>query len=263
MKKFAVILCMISSNSFSFDLANWDSLSGGSVSVPKSKSDVSKVKPQPDSKPSCVVQVKNTITVSSNKVFDGKGCLYAWRGAGYPGKCQASAELSEKEPPMFILKPGATLRNLHIECALDGIHTSSNNKIQNVVNRDVEEDAITIGTNILIENSEFWFCQDKCLQMNRADGVIIRNNKFFHANSPMKANTGKNVQVYDNYFYNVNKAVRAEQSISRITARDNVVKRAKCYISSEGKAIITDEGGAELSSVEKAHCTLNGGKIIK
>jgi hypothetical protein len=263
MKKNLWMLLAISFSANSFDLIKWDDLPGGSPRIPKSKSDVIKVKPQPDVKPSCIIQVKSTITVSSNKVLDGKGCLYTWRGAGYPDKCQASAELSEKEPPMFVLKPGATLRNLHMECALDGIHTSSNNKIQNVVNRDVEEDAITIGTNILIENSEFWFCQDKCLQMNRADGVIIRNNKFFHANSPMKANTGKNVQVYNNYFYNVNKAVRAEQSISKIIARENVVKRAKCYLSAEGKATITDEGGAELSSVEKAHCTLNGGKIIK
>jgi hypothetical protein len=62
---------------------------------------------------------------------------------------------------MFKLSPGATLKNLQMECALDGIHTTRNNKIQNIINRDVEEDAITIGTNIIIENSEFWFCQDK------------------------------------------------------------------------------------------------------
>ncbi len=253
------IFLLLSNQAFSFD---WESLSGGSVKLPKSKSEVASAKPQPAAKPSCVKSVTKTITVSENKVFDGKGCLYSWRGAGYPSKCSASAEISENEPPMFKLMPGAVLKNLQMECALDGIHTTRNNKIQNIINRDVEEDAITIGTNILIENSEFWFCQDKCLQMNRADGVVIRNNKFAHSLSPMKANTGKNVQVYGNLFYNVGKAIRAEQSISRITAKSNKVKRANCYLSAEKSGTIVDQGGASLSSVSKAHC-LDGGKIIK
>ena len=53
-----------------------------------------------------------------------------------------------------------------MECALDGIHTTENNVIDNIINRDVEEDAVTIGKNITIRNSKFYFCQDKCFQMN-------------------------------------------------------------------------------------------------
>lgn len=241
--------------------AELDKLAGGDVRIPRSKSEVAAAKPQPPAKPACVVKVSNTITVGANKTLDGKGCLYTWRGKGYPSHCFAPKEISESEPPMFILQPGANLKNLQMECALDGIHTTRNNTISNIVNRDVEEDAITIGTNIVIENSEFWFCQDKCLQMNRASNVIIRNNKFYHAQSPMKANTGREVQVYGNQFYNVKKAVRSAQSISTIYASGNFVKRADCYLSAEEKGLIVDQGGSKFNSVKMKTCTSDGGKI--
>ncbi|MEZ4815040.1 MAG: pectate lyase [Bdellovibrionota bacterium] len=208
-------------------------------------------------------KVNKTITVKSNEVFDGKGCLYTWRGAGYPSKCHASKEISEKEPPMFILSPGATLKNLQIECALDGIHTTKNNKIQNIINRDVEEDAITIGENILIEDSEFWFCQDKCLQMNRANKVTIRNNKFYHSSFPILANTGKSVSVSGNYFYNVNRAIRSNGSLSNISVRDNDVQWGDCYLAASNKAKIDDYGGGSVEGIKNKYCTESGGKITQ
>jgi len=140
-------------------------------------------------RPSCTVEVKKTITVKGT--FDGKGCLYTWRGSGYPKKCHAPAELSETEPRMFVMTKGSKLRNMQIECSLDGILTAENTTIENIVFRDVEEDAITTkGNNIVIRNNKFFLCQDKCIQLNGpAKGVLIENNHFQHANRPMSGSS--------------------------------------------------------------------------
>jgi len=147
--------------------------------------------------------------------------------------------------------------NLHLECALDGIHTSKNNVIENIVNRDVEEDAITIGENITIRNSSFYFCQDKCLQMNSANNVTIENNKFYHATSPILANYGKNVVVRGNSFYEVKKAIRANKRdgvASQIRASGNTIKTADCGLMSQNGGKVIDEGGNKFSNVAQTTC---------
>lgn len=225
------------------------------VSIPSSPSELAAAKRQPPPRPACEVIVKKTITVSGD--FDGKGCVYTWRGAGYPKYCRAPKEISEDQPPMFNLKPGAKLRNLHLECALDGIHTSKNNVIDNVINRDVEEDAITIGQNIVIRNSSFYFCQDKCLQMNTASNVTIENNKFYYATSPILANYGKSVVVRNNYFFNVKKAIRANKRVgvaSDIRASGNQIDTANCGLASQNGAKTKDEGGNQFTNVESRTC---------
>jgi hypothetical protein len=212
-------------------------------------------------RPSCVVEVKQTIRVTGT--LDGKGCLYTWRGAGYPQYCSAPSEIDENQPAMFHLEPGAMLKNLQMECALDGIHTTRNNTIDNIVNRDVEEDAITIGQNITIQNSQFWYCNDKCLQMNSADNVIIRNNRFYNSNKPVLANWGYNILVHDNYFKDVKLAIRSKTTKSYVKAWRNVVDGADCYLKAESDGYIEDFEEATLRNVKQKYCYEDGGKIVR
>src|SRR5690606_1484903 len=110
-----------------------------------------------------LVQVKDTIDVSG--VFDCEGATYRWIGAG---------ECSQKEdmPPIFKMRDNSTLKNCFIENAPDGIHIrGSNVVIDNVVFPNVCEDAISTSSNtkvnnVLITNSQFANCGDKCLQFN-------------------------------------------------------------------------------------------------
>ena len=158
---------------------------------------------------------------------------------------------------MFILRPGATLKNMHIECALDGIHTSSNNVIDNIVNRDVEEDAITIGQKIKIRNSRFFFCNDKCLHMNNASGVLIEKNSFFHSKSAVLANYGKNVTVRNNVFSDVLFSIRAVTRAgvkSNITASGNKISGGTCGLINEGGSTVKDGGGNSFQNVKSRTC---------
>ncbi len=214
-------------------------------------------------RPTCVKEVKNTISVGGT--FDGKGCLYtykgSWNGKSYKQLCFAPKELSEGTPPMFNLKPGATLKNLQIECALDGVHTTKNNKIENVIFRDVEEDAITVDENVTITNSEFWFCNDKCIQMNRANKANITNNKFYYATSAVLANYGYNITVNSNTFYKTKKAIRSRTSNSLVKASGNKHNEGDCMLMAQDKGRLEDWGSNTASNVKNRVCEENGGKV--
>jgi hypothetical protein len=208
-------------------------------------------------KPSCVKDVKKTIVVKRGKVFNGGGCLFSWKGRGYPSHCRAKKEISEKEPPMFVLESGATLKNLQMECALDGIHTTRNNVIDGIVNRDVEEDAVTVGENIVIRNSKFFSCQDKCIQMNNAKKVLLENNLFVNAKSAILANWGQDVTARNNSFENVNVAIRARSrqgKNSDITVSKNKFRNVKCAHQTQEKGKIIDKGGNSFRNVSKQTC---------
>jgi hypothetical protein len=215
-------------------------------------------------RPSCVKEVKSTIKV--NGTFDGQGCLYTWKGTGdgksYKEICFAPEEIAEGLPPMFELQPGATLRNVQIECALDGIHTTSNNTIENVIMRDVEEDAVTLNESVTIKNSQFWFCNDKCLQMNRANKATIENNKFYYVSSAILANYGRNVRAAGNFFYNTRRAIRSRTSDSTVVAEGNTHENGDCHLLAQDKGLIEDWGGARLSGVKNARCIENDGRIV-
>lgn len=215
-------------------------------------------------KPSCIKDVKSTISVSGT--LDGKGCLYrfkgTWKGKSYKELCFAPQEISEGMPAMFDLKPGATLKNLHIECALDGIHTSKNNVIDNVVFRDVEEDAITLDESITVKNSTFWFCNDKCLQMNSANKATITNNKFYYVGgTAVLANYGYNIEAKNNYLYKAKRGIRSRTSKSLIKAANNTQEGGECFLMAQDKGLLEDWGGNKASGVDSARCEVNGGKI--
>jgi lysophospholipase L1-like esterase len=223
---------------------------------------VSKYKLPP--RPTCIKEVTSTINVSGT--FDGKGCLYIWKAKGqgkkYQDICFAPKEISEGMPPMFVLKSGATLKNLEIECALDGVHTTKNNTIDNVFFRDVEEDAITINENVTVKNSQFWFCNDKCIQMNRAQKAVIENNKFYYTTSAVLANWGRGIEVRGNFFYNTKKAIRSYTKDSYVITENNSQDGGDCHLVAQSKGILEDWGTGSVKNVKKTRCEEGGGKIV-
>ncbi|KAG8958770.1 hypothetical protein FRC03_008824 [Tulasnella sp. 419] len=121
--------------------------------------------------------------IPSGGVFDGHFVKYD--RAGSPGDCQGQAETGEAEA-VFILEPGATIRNVIIGPAqAEGIHCRGPCTVENVWWEDVCEDAITIkqtGANDVssITGGGAFGAQDKIVQHNGAGNVTIQN--FFAAN---------------------------------------------------------------------------------
>ncbi len=138
--------------------------------------------------PEKIISVSETIRVGPAETFDGGGALYDWIG---PGDCSQN----EGMPPMFELEAGATLHNLWMRNAPDGIHIrGSGVTIDTIVNVDVCEDAISISKgrsgeihqNIVIENSMFFDCEDKAIQITRGRDILIRNNEFHSCAKPIR-----------------------------------------------------------------------------
>lgn len=137
-----------------------------------------------------VVYVSETIHLEET-VFDGYGKLYIWIGEG---KC----DQTEGGIPMFRLGNSVTLQNLFMFNAQEGIHVKGSNTIvDNVVNLDVCEDALSIKTmtingetlipsNIIIRNSVFLNCEDKGLQLSRGLQIHIENNTFKNCHKPIR-----------------------------------------------------------------------------
>lgn len=191
--------------------------------------------------PSCVVKVKETIKVKG--VLDGKGCLYKWTGK-YADKCHAEKEYSESVPSMFDMEPGSTIKNMHIECSPDGITTNSNTTIDNIVVRDCEEDCLnTKGSNITIKNSKFYFGQDKCFQMNKADNVKISNNEFHYCARGISGSANsvgaRGVVIEGNKFINNEIGIRA-QANHEFFIKKNTCKNSNEFLETTNKAVIYD-----------------------
>jgi len=223
-------------------------LGGSSGSKYSNKYDPSKLPPIP----SCIVKVKNTVKVKG--VLDGKGCLYRWTGK-YADKCHAEKEYSENVPSMFDMEPNSTIKNMHIECSPDGITTNDNTTIENVVVRDCEEDCLnTKGKNITIKNSKFYFGQDKCFQMNKAENIKITNNEFNYcargiSGSGATQGGARGVIITGNKFLNNDIAIRA-QSNHEFFIKNNTCKNSNEFLETVDKAVIYDGGLHKLEGCE-------------
>ncbi len=195
--------------------------------------------------PTCRVQVSETIRVKG--VFDGQGCLYEWVGPGAEF-CHAEEEVSEKMPRMFVMHPGSTLRNLQMICSPDGTLMNDDTTIENVIDRDCGEDCVTTrGKNNRILNSAFFFCDDKCIQLNEAQGVEIRGNTFVSGKIPLSGSSSSkgganNIQVHDNRFTHVKTAILA-QSDHDFHVSGSRADDTDCFFETKEAGIIYDLGG--------------------
>ncbi len=129
-----------------------------------------------------------TITVAAGQTYDGKGAHFGKIGSG--GQ-------DESQPAVFILKKGASLKNVIIDApAGDGIHVEGNNTLTNIQMPDVGEDAVSMrsdaeGGTVTINDSTFGKGEDKIFQVNKASTWNLNNITVNGAGKVMRQNGGK------------------------------------------------------------------------
>lgn len=163
-----------------------------------------------------------TITVNSG-TFDGGGKSY--------GSNIGNGSQDEDQPPVFILMPGANLRNCRIvPPAGDGVHVHGNNVVENCTWTDVGEDALSMrssfeGGNVTVTNCTFNNADDKVLQFNRSCTVYTNNCVVNTASKFIRQNGGTTfaMTIYINGFTgtNIDEAiVRSDSPSCRVYYRN-------------------------------------------
>ena len=132
--------------------------------------------------PTGVEQVNKPIIVKAGTTFDGQGKLFN-AGSGLNGGGTAETQL-----PMFILEPGASIKNLQFKGG-DGIHLLGDAKLDNVHGLQTGDDFVTVDgaenkavdaqragisakdlpsgpAKVEITNSSFQNSHDKAIQIN-------------------------------------------------------------------------------------------------
>jgi hypothetical protein len=182
---------------------------------------------QPKPKPTGIVDVDKPIIVRAGETFDGGGKYYR------PTKAIGDGSQSEHQQPVFILEPGATLKNVQYSGA-DGIHLIGSANLDHVVNRDIGEDAITIDgaknrihdaklagmsaddmpkgpAKVVITNSSFYNGSDKVVQDNGDAEVLMKNVYVNGAGKVFRTNGGQPITtkltVEDSTFENVKESL--------------------------------------------------------
>lgn len=211
-----------------------------------------------------IIEVTQMITVGEHQVFDGGGHLYKWIGEG---------DCSQKEgmPAMFEIFSGATLKNIWIENAPDGVHIKGSNvTIDGMVNIDVCEDAISISKsnkkpareNIKIINSKFYQCEDKAIQLTRGNNILIKNNEFYRCAKAVRIKEqAKNVQIENNKIFNAKHAIKVTggQGI----AKNNYIEGSQTAFWVEQGGELIDGGGNIYLDVKSAYKETEQGTIIR
>lgn len=87
--------------------------------------------------PTGTVEVNQPIVVKAGQTFDGQGRLFS-AGPGLKGGGTAETHL-----PVFILEPGASVKNLQFKGG-DGIHLLGDAKLDNVHGLQTDDDFITV-----------------------------------------------------------------------------------------------------------------------
>jgi hypothetical protein len=197
---------------------------------------------QPMPQPTGIVDVDKPIIVKAGQTFDGGGKYYR------PTKAIGDGSQNEHQQPVFILEPGATLKNVQYSGG-DGIHLIGSANLDHVVNRDIGEDAITIDgeknrihdarlsgmsvdaipkgpAKVVITNSAFYNGSDKVVQDNGDAEVLMRNvyvngaGKLFRTNGGQPITTKLTVQ--DSTFENVEESLFRTDSKTSSASFSNV-----------------------------------------
>ncbi|MGC4088096.1 MAG: pectate lyase [Polyangiaceae bacterium] len=107
-------------------------------------------------------------------VYDGKGERLTAQGMG-------DGSQNEGQKPLFILTPGAGIKNVKIAApGCEGIHMMGNNTVDSITWEDVGEDAASVrsyfpGGKISITNGSAKSAADKTFQFNAPCDVTIKN----------------------------------------------------------------------------------------
>lgn len=131
------------------------------------------------------------ILVPEGATFDGKGMTIT---PNIPG---CSGTQTESQPPVFILTPGASVKNVTISPpACDGIHMMGDNTVDTVVWTDVGEDAASVrsyfpGGKITIRGGSANSADDKVFQFNAPVQVTISNFRATNIAKLVRQNGGE------------------------------------------------------------------------
>jgi len=123
--------------------------------------------------------ITHTILVRQGTTYDGQGETLIAEGMG-------DGSQDEGQKPLFLLEPGATLKNVTIGFpGCDGIHMLGDNTLDNVNWPDVGEDAASVrsyfpGGDINISNGYANNAADKVFQFNRE--CVVRVTNFTSSN---------------------------------------------------------------------------------
>jgi pectate lyase C len=124
--------------------------------------------------------ITQTIVVPPNTIYDGNGETLTADPVAL--NCDLSeGEQGESQRPLFLLAPGASLKNVTITYpGCEGVHMMGDNVLENVTWLDVGEDAASVrtyfpGGDITILDSEAHHASDKIFQFNAPTNLSIRN----------------------------------------------------------------------------------------
>ncbi len=135
--------------------------------------------------------ITQTIFVAPGVIYDGKGEKLTAKGMG-------DGSQDEGQRPVFLLAPGAGVKNVTITApGVEGIHMMGNNTVENVVWEDVGEDAASTrsyfpGGKISITGGSARAAADKTFQFNAPSEVTIKNFTANDVGKLVRQNGGKN-----------------------------------------------------------------------
>lgn len=209
-----------------------------------------------------IIKVSDTIIIGASKVLDGQGKLFEWTGKG-------DCSQTEGMPPMFKLRAGASLRNLQMKNAPDGIHIAGSNvTLDNIVNLDVCEDAVSIKLdknkrtpqNVTISNSKFFDCEDKAIQITRGNNILIQGNEFHRCAKAVRIKEqASNIRFENNKVYDAKIAVKVTGGSG--SAAGNLINGAKVAFWAEKGGHFTIDNSNQVKAASEIIRETERGRI--
>jgi len=164
------------------------------------------------------VIVVNTPIIVDGGVFDGKGATYtASLKLGDGGQ-------SETQSPIFILRNGATLKNVNLgENGADGIHVYGGATLESVNWLNVGEDALTVKSagDVTILGGSAKDAYDKVFQINADTNFVLKDFRADGFTTLVRTNGGKqidaDVTIDGGSFSNGTNVFRTDSSLASVT----------------------------------------------
>lgn len=168
-----------------------------------------------------LVIVRAPIVVGEGEVFDGGGRTYSWDPEDPTNACSQR----EGQDEVFVLKRGATLRNLRIAYSPDGVKVEGDDVlVENVVWEKVCEDALVIGRrsakrrwrphNVIVRDSVFIGGEDKQIQINGGENLYFYRNRHEGGGAGVRVKDGVyGVYVWSTEFQGTKDAIRYDEDV--------------------------------------------------
>ena len=210
---------------------------------PSSNSPVGSVKPTEIPPAKGTVVVNEPIVVKAGETFDGGGKLY-----------QAGAKLgdggqSENQKPVFVLEPGATLKNVQVAGG-DGVHTKGDATLKDVWWKDVGEDAMTMKGpgNVKVSGGGAYNASDKIFQINAGGSLSIDGFTADTFGKAVRTNGGKdfpiNIDIRNSVFRN------GEEAVVRTDASQAKVNLQNVTVDNVPNDVVTSSSSTEVTGAQ-------------